>query len=103
MVNDKFYSLSEEKQQRIINAALRIFAQNPYKKANTADIAAAAGISKGLLFHYFGNKQTLYEYLFRYGNDVMRGHISELLPPDESDFFEIWLRSQPRLSCATLI
>lgn len=24
----------------------------------------------------------------------MRGHISELLPPDESDFFEIWLRSQ---------
>ena len=94
MVNDKFYSLPEEKQQRIINAALRIFAQNPYKKANTADIAAAAGISKGLLFHYFGNKQTLYEYLFRYGNDVMRGHISELLPPDESDFFEIWLRSQ---------
>lgn len=94
MVNDKFYSLPEEKQQRIINAALRVFAENPYKKANTADIAAAAGISKGLLFHYFGNKQTLYEYLFRYGNDVMRGHISELLPPDESDFFEIWLRSQ---------
>lgn len=93
-MNDKFYSLPEEKQQRIINAALRVFAENPYKKANTADIAAAAGISKGLLFHYFENKQSLYEYLFRYGTDVMRSHISELLPPEESDFFEIWLRSQ---------
>ena len=93
-MNDKFFELPEEKQLRIVNAGFKAFAENPYKKANTADIAAAAGISKGLLFHYFSNKQTLYEYLFRYGNDVMFRRIRELLPSDESDFFEIWLRSQ---------
>lgn len=93
-MNDKFYSLPEEKQQRIINAALRVFAENPYKKANTADIAAAAGISKGLLFHYFENKQSLYEYVFHYGADIMNDHIGEMMPPGETDFFEIWLRSQ---------
>lgn len=94
MVNDKFYRMPAEKQQRIINAALKVFACNPYKKANTADIAAAAGISKGLLFHYFNNKKTLYEYLFQYGTDVMRKHIAEVLPSSESDFFEIWMKAQ---------
>ena len=81
-MNDKFFELPEEKQLRIVNAGFKAFAENPYKKANTADIAAAAGISKGLLFHYFSNKQTLYEYLFRYGNDVMFRRIRELLPSD---------------------
>lgn len=93
-MNDKFFELPEEKQLRIVNAGFKAFAENPYKKANTADIAAVAGISKGLLFHYFENKQSLYEYLFRYGTDVLRKHVSELLPSTESDFFEIWLRAQ---------
>lgn len=93
-MNDKFFELPEEKQLRIVNAGFKVFAENPYKKANTADIAAAAGISKGLLFHYFENKKSLCEYLFRYSTDVMHRHIRELMPPEETDFFEIWLRAQ---------
>ena len=56
-MNDKFYALSEEKQSRILNAAYKVFAMNQYKKAPTSEIAAEAGISKSLLFHYFHNKQ----------------------------------------------
>ena len=36
------------------------------KKASTDDIAAKAGISKGLLFYYFHNKKELYLYLLEY-------------------------------------
>ena len=93
-MNDKIFKLPEENHLRIVNAGFKAFAETPNKKANTADNAAPAGISQGLLFHYFSNKQTLYEYMFRYGNDVMFRRIRELLPSDESDFFEIWLRSQ---------
>lgn len=92
-VNDKFFNLPKDKQRHMLDAGFKVFANNPYKKANTAEIAAAAGISKGLLFHYFDNKQGLYEYLFHYGTGLMTKYISEILPRDETDLFEIWLRS----------
>ncbi len=56
-MNEKFYSLPEEKQQKIINAGFRVFSQNSYKKSPMNEIADCAGISKSLLFHYFHNKR----------------------------------------------
>ena len=55
-MNERFYSLSQDKQQRIINAAYKVFALNSYKKAPMSEIANEAEISKALLFHYFRNK-----------------------------------------------
>lgn len=65
-MNEKFFDLKSEKQDRMINAALHLFAVNGYKHASTDDIIKEAGISKGLLFHYFGSKQGLYEFLLDY-------------------------------------
>ena len=59
-MNEKFFSLPQEKQQTILNAGYRVFSQNTYKKSPMSEIAAEAGISKSLLFHYFRNKQELY-------------------------------------------
>lgn len=64
-MNDKFYALSEEKQSQILNAGYKVFATNQYKKAPTSEIAAEAGISKSLLFHYFHNKLELYLFLWK--------------------------------------
>lgn len=63
MINEKFYELEKEKQDKIINAAIEVFAKNDYKNAVTEEIAYKAGISKGLLFYYFKNKKTLYLFL----------------------------------------
>ncbi len=63
-MNPKFYALSTEKQQTILNAGFHVFAQNTYKKSPVSEIAEAAGISKALLFHYFRNKKELYLFLF---------------------------------------
>ena len=57
---EKFLELSEEKQLRILNAAMEIFAKHEYKRAVTDEIAAKAGVSKGLLVYYFKNKKSLY-------------------------------------------
>lgn len=53
-MNDKFFQLPLEKQEVIINAAYKVFALSEYKKAPMSEIAAEGGISKALLFHYFG-------------------------------------------------
>lgn len=63
-MNEKFFSLPEQKQQAIINAGYRVFSQNSYKNSPMSEIAGAAGISKSLLFHYFHNKKELYLFLW---------------------------------------
>lgn len=56
-----FKNIDEEKRGRIINSALEEFSKNSFDKASTNIIVKNAGISKGSLFHYFKNKQELYE------------------------------------------
>lgn len=88
-MNEKFFELTQEKQQAIINAALEVFSQNDYKHAVTDDIAAKAGISKGLLFYYFHNKQSLYTYLFQYTKEYLTKEIVNEQYFELDDFFEV--------------
>jgi AcrR family transcriptional regulator len=60
---EKFDALPEGKRNAVIDAALFTFGKMGYKKASAKDIADAAGISKGMVFHYFGSKKKLYLYL----------------------------------------
>lgn len=88
-MNEKFKQLPEEKQLAIFNAAMEIFAKNDYKKASTDDIAAKAGISKGLLFYYFHNKKTLYLETYDYVMRVGRAAIDDPHLFEITDFFEL--------------
>ena len=88
-MNDKFFNLKREKQDRFINAALKIFAENGYHKASTDDIVREAGISKGLLFHYFGSKQGLYEFVYNYSTRVLMMEYTDHVPLFQEDFFEL--------------
>lgn len=88
-MNEKFFSLSEEKQQKILNSAMEVFALNDYKRASTDVIAAKAGVSKGLLFYYFHNKKELYLYLYEYVAEVMRKQIVNQHFAEITDFYEL--------------
>ncbi|MCM1101856.1 MAG: TetR/AcrR family transcriptional regulator [Clostridium sp.] len=87
-MNGKFFDLKKEKQDRMINAALKMFALHGYRHACTDDIVREAGISKGLLFHYFGSKLGVYTFIYDYS---VRYMILELgnRSADETDLFEI--------------
>lgn len=85
---DKFFNLSIEKQNVIINAALRTFGANGYKKASVSDIAAAAGISKAMVFHYFGTKKALYLYLIDLCGTIMMNEVNEKFDESITDFFD---------------
>lgn len=85
-MNEKFFVLPIEKQQRIINAAYRIFSQNPYKKAPMSEIADEGGISKALLFHYFKNKKELYMYLWNNAIKMTRAVSKKYRVTDTEDF-----------------
>ena len=88
-MNSKFFDVKKEKQDSIINAALRIFAVKGYKDASTDVIVKEAGISKGLLFHYFINKKGLYEFICDYSTKYMTLELTRSVKSAEKDFFEI--------------
>ncbi|MBT2755514.1 TetR/AcrR family transcriptional regulator [Mesobacillus foraminis] len=83
----KFLSLNQDKQERILNAAAQEFAQKGYANASTNEIVKAAGISKGLLFHYFNNKKDLYLFLYNHFVDVLMHEFFANLEDTEQDIF----------------
>ena len=91
-MNDKFFSLPEEKQWKIINAGFRIFAHNSYKKAPVGEIAAEAGISKSLLFHYFHNKKEFYFFLWKKAAEITFTAMDEYKCYEPEDLFEAMYR-----------
>lgn len=86
-MNEKFFSLPEEKQQAIINAGYRVFSQNSYKKSPVSEIADAAGISKSLLFYYFKNKKELYLFLWETCAEMTIRELTESGCYEQSDLF----------------
>lgn len=83
-----FENLDIEKQDQIINSAMRIFAVHGYKKAYMSEIAKLANVSKPALFYHFGTKLELYFYVL----DIAFGEITESVDIDSiavnRDFFE---------------
>ena len=87
-MNEKFFSLPEEKQQAVINAGYRVFSRNSYKNSPMSEIAAAAGISKSLLFHYFRNKKELYLFLWDKCAETTIEYLTRYGCYDQSELFE---------------
>lgn len=93
-MNGKFFDLKKEKQDRMINAALKVFAINGYRHASTDDIVREAGISKGLLFHYFVNKLGVYQFVYDYSVRYMALELSTYVNSREKNLFEIVKQTQ---------
>lgn len=88
-MNGKFFDLKKEKQDRMINGALKVFAQQGYRHASTDDIVREAGISKGLLFHYFGSKLGVYTFVYDYSVRYMTLELSSCVDNKCKELFAL--------------
>lgn len=84
----KILAVDPEKRERILAAARKEFAAKGYEGASTNEIVKEAGISKGLLFHYFESKKDLYLYLFDHTYDILRKEFFEKIDLQETDIFK---------------
>ena len=55
-----------ERRQHLIDVALRLFATRGFKGTTTHSIAAAAGVSEGVIFRHFRSKEELYDAILEY-------------------------------------
>jgi len=85
---------SEGKRTRIIDAAMRHFAENGYHAARVGDIASALGIAKGSIFQHFGSKDGLFFEVYKKAVRSFSCYLDAPVAIRERGFFEIlryWL------------
>ena len=86
----KIMAMEPEKRERVINAAMKEFSKG-YKTACTDTIVREAGISKGLLFHYFGTKDGLFGFILQNACNMVYNEYLTLIDLEQKDFIEkIW-------------
>lgn len=83
-----FDNLSEEKKKTILDACIHEFADKGYEKASTNTIVKEAGISKGILFHYFKNKRGLFLYVVDYCIRIFVEEYDKYPLTDTGDIFQ---------------
>lgn len=76
----------EARRKQIIQATLDLFVERGYYGTKTSQISRRAGISEGLLFHYFPTKEILLEELVNIGLEGMRTPM-QLKAENGLDFF----------------
>lgn len=73
------------KKELVLNTALQLFAQQGYDATATLAIAKEAGVSEGLLFRHFGNKEGLLKAIIVEGLKHVAGTLKPLSDLKEGD------------------
>lgn len=85
---------SEAKRARIIDAAMRHFAEHGYHAARVGDIAEQLGIAKGSVFQHFGSKDGLFFEVYKKAVRSFAAYLDAPAEVQRQGFFEIlryWL------------
>ncbi|MER5480645.1 TetR/AcrR family transcriptional regulator [Streptomyces sp. NPDC002734] len=67
----------EERRQQLIDVALDLFSHRSPDEVSIDEIAAAAGISRPLVYHYFPGKLSLYEAALKLASQDLAGRFTE--------------------------
>lgn len=78
--------IQEQTRQKILMSALQAFGEKGYASTTVSQIAREAGISKGLIYHYFNSKEEvlkgIFEMMVQEGEALMKGW-EEKTPKDQ--------------------
>lgn len=88
-MKELFLKISEEKRNRVIDAAMLEFATYGYENANTNKIAHNAHISVGSLFQYFENKEDLFLTIVKHCAQLLSNAFAEVVIEGDSFFVTV--------------
>lgn len=75
---------SDEKAQAILNAARTCLGERGYLATTISEIAAEAGVSRGLLHYYFDSKEELLAQVVRVGTEASLGLVAAMFAQSET-------------------
>lgn len=87
MPKQTFFNLSEEKRQRIIEAATEEFAAYPFRETSITRLITRAGIPRGSFYQYFTDMKDLYLYIIEISADRKIKYINEAVVKEKDTSF----------------
>lgn len=88
MPKPTFFKLTEEKQQILIDAAMREFAGSTFDEVKISTIIKSAKIPRSSFYDYFDDKEDVYLYLLSIIKEKKQTHMAPFLQAESSSFFE---------------
>jgi AcrR family transcriptional regulator len=90
----------DDKRRKVLDAALKVFAERGFHGTTVPEVATAAGVGTGTLYHYFEHKHQLVNEVYRDAKLRLREQLLENLPDPDLDkageaerwFTEVWHR-----------
>ncbi len=83
----------DDRRQALINSALKLFNTPPYDEVSVDDIAAEAGMSRPLVYHYYGGKAGVFIGALRQTGDDVVAAIAKAGMDDPDNWLTAGLRA----------
>lgn len=87
MPSERYYKLSEDKQERIMDASLDEFTKEGFEAASINQIIKEADISRGSFYTYFADKSDLFRFMFDKLKAIAVREIVREVRKDDGDIF----------------
>jgi len=81
--------IRKQRTQEILQAAIHVYAEKGYAASEIGEIAERAGLARGLVYHYFKNKQTLFRELLEHVMEQTQ-HFTKAHFEQEGSAFELF-------------
>ena len=78
----------EKKKREIIDAAIRVFSRQGYRRTKINDIAGEAGVGKGTVYEYFKSKEDLFLHMSEHLFELYILRQIENLESDRMDYLK---------------
>ncbi|MEE4607777.1 MAG: TetR/AcrR family transcriptional regulator [Desulfobacteraceae bacterium] len=82
MPKETWFKIADDKRERLLREAARLFAERGFNQTDVAQLASRAGVAKGSIYNYFKNKEDLYLYVCRDGMQRSREAIYGEMDPE---------------------
>ncbi|RYH13497.1 MAG: transcriptional regulator BetI [Alphaproteobacteria bacterium] len=87
----KLTKLSEIRRRELRQAAVTVMQRDGAAATTLEKVAAEAGASKGIVLHYFRNKQELFEQAMREANLGLRNRVAAAMQQADTPFQRVWV------------
>lgn len=91
MPKETFLKLSEEKKQKVLNAAKREFARVPIEQVSIKNIVEDAEIARGSFYQYFESKEDLLAYILKENADEIDTKIKNKIYETKGNIFDVYI------------
>ena len=97
---ETFERLPADRKELIISTGIEEFSRKAYKDSSTDEITRKCGISKGILFHYFGSKREYYLYCLARALECLTANTEKTDEDRKDDFYGILFAGSIWKRCA---